>query len=72
MKPERQQFIDTIECADEHVLAFEARTLITARRQFAVAFDQAGMFATISTPQVGNRNPSHPQPTPPIEQAVAA
>lgn len=55
---------------DTHGLRFAITGLVNSRRQFAVAFGSDG-GALLSLPKVGNRSPAHPQPTPPVEIALA-
>jgi len=68
MSAERKVYIDARSPTGLQDLLFQVRLIAEQRRQFAVVFDADG-YATLCTPDVGNRHPAHPQPTPPLEQA---
>lgn len=49
---------------------FNIRDLVDRQIQFSVWFDEGAIV--LSYPDVGNRNRHNPQPTPPLDIALAA
>lgn len=66
------ELIESVEFDQDDIssLAFEIRSLLNSKRQFAVCFE--GGVATLSFPKTGPRNFRSPQPQPPQTLALAA